>query len=246
MNAAGAPIVRQLAVLLLLGACTKKAPKPVRTEPWLAHPPASVAARGPVATRYAIRGPSRIHFELSGERRALRGAFAGVTGEIAVNLQDLAQSRGQVQVDLRSMTLDSEGKAAEHLELLERAERALGDANGANFELRALEDVSPPSLAPGASDGGPVSIRRVRGGAVGNLLLHGFRVVRRAPLEAEFSFDGREQAPSQVVIRSRAPFVIHLETHGISAGGDTAGPNLPPARARDARVSVELYGTKID
>ncbi len=240
-----------LLLLLLLGACEKKTSKPLRTEPWLAHPPDSAAApSGLASARYSIDAPSQIHFELPSKRGPLRGTFLRVTGELTATLGDLAQSRGHIDVDLRSLTLDR-GAAGERAEWLEHAERALGveDAGGASasFELASLEDVKPQSLEPGLEeDGGPATMRRVRGNAVGNLLLHGFRVVRKAPLEAEFSFDGPRRAPSRVVIRARAPFVISLETHAIEAASPRGSARAPSALAREARVSVELYGTKID
>jgi YceI-like domain len=244
------------ALLLVCGACAKKEPKPLHTEPWLAHPPASAAASadaGVPAARYAITEQSQIHFELASSHGTLHGSLTRLSGELSVSTSDLSASRGQVQVDLSSLTLSQDGTSDDGARLAQ-ARNALGvtDAGSATatFELSSLEDVSPAQLdrAPD-SDGGASFTRRARATAVGNLLLHGFRVVRRAPLEAEFSFTGDRSVPSSLLIRSRAPFVISLETHEIRVSEAVPGKKARSAiaaRGREARVSVELYGRKID
>jgi hypothetical protein len=89
----------------------------------------------------------------------------------------------------------------------------------------------------------------VRATAQGNLLLNGFRVLKREPLEAEFGFTNGSLVPTTVVIRSRAPLVISLETHQIRVR-EPAGSSSERRRARagaashDVRISVELYGRK--
>ena len=255
--------------LVLLGAvaCAKKEPKPLRTEPWLAHPPASAreSASGDAAlpsTRYRLDERSSIHFEIPSKRGALSGAVTRVTGELNVDFSDLTHSRGLVRADLSSLTIRA-GTGAEGSEaaLVERARTALelsSDAPAssafASFDLTSIEDASPTQLEPAhAREADAPYSRKARLVAVGNLLLHGFRVTRRAPLEVEFSFDGDRPVPQRVAIRSRTPFVISLETHAIVALGNenvakgtSKGAATAPAQAREVRVSVELYGTKVD
>jgi hypothetical protein len=139
-----------------------------------------------------------------------------------------------------------------------RARNALGLADAgsaaaggaASFDITLLEDVSPEALEPAPlPDSGAPSSRRVRATAQGNLLLNGFRVLKRAPLEAEFGFSSGSLVPTTVVIRSRTPLVISLETHQIHLR-DPAGSGAERRRARagavshDVRISVELYGKK--
>jgi hypothetical protein len=247
--------------LLLLSACAKKEVKPLHTEPWLAHPPASAAANsdaGPPATHYAITEQSQIHFELPSKRGALHGSLSRVSGELSLTPSDLEHSHGHVQVDLSSLALGEDGNG-DTSELLTRARSALGltdaaaDAGSpvtASFELSALEDVAPAQIEPAPdSDAGAPFVRKARATAVGDLLLHGFRVVRRAPLEAEFGFSADRRVPATILIRSRAPFVISLETHEIRVR-DLDVSKKPAkgasAHAREVRVSVELYGRKIE
>jgi YceI-like domain len=246
-----------LALMLAATGCAKKSPKPVHTEPWLAHPPPSAAASADggaaVLTRYTLTEQSVIRFELPTRLGKVQGKLTKVSGELSVALSALAQSRGQVRVDLSSLQIDNTDSA----DWLARAEAALnvadagsGAAPQASFDISALEDVAPDAIEPVvARDGGALPTRRARAVADGNLLLNGFRVVKREPLEAEFGFANDVAIPATVVIRSRAPFVISLETHEIQIR--EAAPNSakrrsgrPPTTARDVRVSVELYGRK--
>ncbi|HEY3665332.1 MAG TPA: hypothetical protein VGL19_05005 [Polyangiaceae bacterium] len=251
------------ALSLLAAGCAKKEVKPLHTEPWLAHPPASAANPGDAGdaglprARYTITAPSQIHFDLPSKRGMVHGSLSHVTGELSLTPTALELSRGQVQVDLSSLSLSADG-AHDASDLLARAKLALGltgaspspsDAT-ATFELSALEDVAPALLEPApASDAGAAFTRKARATAVGGLLLHGFRVLRRAPFEAELSFTVDRQLPASLVIRSRAPFVVSLGTHEIAVRDSEGARKQPKGAAvhpREARVSFELYGTKID
>ena len=241
---------------LLGSACAKHEPKPLRTEPWLAHPPASAAASSDAAvplTRYALSAQSVIRFELPAPRGAVHGTLAHISGELSIDPGDLSRSSGQVQADLGSLILQGAG-GSDDAALLARARVALNlvadSPTVSRFELTSLEDLVPTRLEPApGSDAGAAHMHRVRATAVGTLLLHGFRVSRRVPLEAEFGFGTDRQVPSTLVIRSRTPFVISLETHAIGVL-ELDGPRKPHQkagpRAHELRVSVELYATKVD
>ena len=256
-------------LLLCAAGCAKKEPKPLRTEPWLAHPPARASASAnasgdaaPVLTRYALGEGSVIRFEIPSKRGTLSGTLGRVSGELDVGLSDLTQSRGQVRAELGSLSIHSTpGTGPSEASLLERARAALElspDAHApavfASFDLTAVEDASPAQVEPApesvaTSPSLPPFNRQVRFTAVGNLLLHGFRVARRAALLAEFGFAGDRQLPRSVLIRSRSPFIISLETHAIVALAPESlvkAPAAAPVQAHEVRVSVELYGTKAD
>lgn len=228
----------------------------MRTEPWLAHPKASASASNDAAlplVRYAVGADSVVRFELPTPQGAVHGTLTNVSGELSLDLGDLSRSRGAVQAELGSLVVNGP-QASDDAALLERARAALEltDAGSSlsRFELSSLEDLSPTQLesAP-ESDAGATFVRRARATAVGTLLLHGFRVTRRAPLEAEFGFTTDRRVPSTLVIRSRTPFVISLETHAIRAlepeSPRKARPGATP-RSREIRVSVELYARKVD
>jgi len=247
-------------VLGALG-CSPKKSKPVHSEPWLAHPPASAQAAPDAAiatTRYRLDERSVIRLELATKRGKVHGKLTRVHGEFEIALGALSQSRGQVQAELDSLALDGDDDA-NAADWLARAQSALGLADGgarvgalATFDVTALDDVSPEVIEPAhASDAGTTAPRRARAIADGDFLLHGFRVQKRAPLEAEFSFGSDLEVPAAVVIRSRGPLVVSLETHEIHLhGAENARKSGEKRRNRaaesghDVRVSVELYGTK--
>jgi polyisoprenoid-binding protein YceI len=245
-----------LGLLLAVSSCAKKNPKPVHTEPWLAHPPPSASAgadaAAAVTTRYVLTDQSLVRFELPTKLGKVQGKLTKVSGEIEVALGALGQSRGQVRVDLSSLTLDN----ADSADWLTRARSALDIADAgaspklATFEITALDDVSPEVLEPvRASDAGAPGTRRARAVVEGNLLLNGFRVLKREPLEVEFGFASDPTVPTTLLIRSRAPLVISLETHEIHSREPTpsSAPRHhtgPLTSARDVRVSIELYGRK--
>ena len=248
-------------LLLCTAGCAKKEPKPLRTEPWLAHPPASARPSGDATlplTRYLLDDRSVIRFELPSKRGALHGSISRVSGQLGIDLSDLTRTRGSIRADLGSLEIHAATSAdGGDAAVLERARAALelpvdGGAKSAfaSFELRSVEDVAPTQIEPAPErDAGVPFNRRARFSALGDLLLHGFRVGRRAPLEAEFGFAGSREVPETVLIRSRAPFVVSLETHAVLAVAPesrAAGPTAPPARLREAHVSVELYATKTD
>lgn len=250
-------------LLLWAASCAKKEPKPLRTEPWLAHPAARASASGDAAlptTRYVLGKDSLIRFEIPTKRGPLSGSITRVSGELNLDLANLALSRGVVRADLGSLEIHgSRDAGGSDPALLERARAALelspdaGENSAfASFTLTSVEDASPPMIEPSPERDASASAafsRRAHFTAVGDLLLHGFRVLRRAPLSAEFGFAGDRQVPHSVLIRSRAPFVVSLETHSIVAAageGRTKVPAWAPTQAREVRVSVELYGTKVD
>lgn len=249
-------------LLLCAASCAKKEPRPQRTEPWLAHPSARASASGDAAlpaTRYVLDEHSLIRFEIPTKRGALSGSITRVSGELSLELSNLSRSRGLVRADLGSLEIHGGRDSTSSDEaLLERARAALEltpdagvNTTFASFTLTSVEDATLETIEPAPErDGGAAPFsRRTQFTAVGDLLLHNFRVLRRAPVAAEFGFSDDRQVPRRVLIRSRAPFVVSLETHAIvamAAESRTKVPGAAPARARDVRVSVELYGTKVD
>jgi len=246
--------IAALTLWLALGACAKKSPKPIHTEPWLAHPPASALAGIDAAlptTRYVLAAPSLIRFELSAKRGKVQGRITKLSGELTVVLGALAQSRGQLRVDLSSIALDDED--ANGATWLARVQTALGGgdagaAPNATFDLTGFDDVSPEALEPArvADGGGPP--RKARGTAVGNLLLNGFRVQKREPLEVEFGFGSDRAVPASLTIRSRAPLFVSLETHELHLHEPSENRERRRNRAalapHDVRVTLELHAIK--
>lgn len=238
------------ALVVALAGCSKKEPKPLRTEPWLAHPPASAAAAssdgGAVQrVRYALDERSVLRVEVSADRLELSGTIATLSGEAELDPSDPGSARGRVRAELASLRLGNGGGDSEATALALRALDALdrdAGSTSASFELTALEDPSPAVLEP-IPEHTPLPFKRkLRATLVGNLLLHGFRVERRIPVQAEFEYAADRSIPSGLSIWTAKPFVIALETHAIAAL-DRSGK---PARRASARANIEFHYRKID
>lgn len=232
-----------LALAVLLVACAKKAPKPVHTAPWLAHPTASAEASadaGATSVPFHLSAGSTLEFELYAKQARWRGAVTTLSGNVDLNLMTPSATRAHFSADLSSLVMH--GAQGGDAAATDRAARALeisadGGSEGlrsATFELSALTDLSPPNLAPRRErgDAGPGE-RRLHAIAIGDLTLHGFRASERVPIEAEVGFSAVGE-PVSLVIRSRAPLVITLGTHQIAPGGSEPLP-------REARVTFEFH-----
>lgn len=242
--------IAALALGLAFTGCAKKEPKPLRTEPWLAHavPSASASSDAGLApVRYTLEAPSAVEVTLTAERGVeLNGKLSGVMGELSLEPRELARSRGNVRVELRSLTIGTRAQPSDPaltrlaLQALELTDREAGSA--ASFELTALDDLSEPLLEPVPERAALPFKRKLQATAVGNLLLHGFRVERRVPVRVECMYESDRQLPSGLSIWSSKPFVISLETHAIEAV-DPAGKR---PKVVGVRANIEFHYRKID
>jgi polyisoprenoid-binding protein YceI len=229
-------------------ACSRKEPKPDRTEPWLAAsvaPSASAAAQGPV--EYTL-GKSTIEFELPARRSTPRGRVRTARGQLVVDFSEPARSRGSVVADLLSLELadpasDADG-TAQALAWLELGADVAADlretGRDATFELGSMTAASPARAAgtrPGSRPGEWL--------IEGSLSLHGVRAPKTSEISIELG-DDAAGPPQQLVIRSRKPLVVSLSTHDVRPR-DSRGNALsrePSTRedslAREARVTFEL------
>ena len=245
-----------VAALAVFGVgCEKEPVKPKRTEPWLAQPSVSVGAgAGSVAApiRYEIVRDSKVTFELPAREANPKGIARVVRGELVLHTLDLPKTTATVEVDLGSIQMDGEDAGAESAASSERALSWLDIGSSrpeaererlrwAKFELTSIED-----LFSSAANAG----KRIPLSALGQLSLHGFRVPTRAALELEFLDADADREPSEVVIRTRRPFVVSLSTHDIQPR-DSSGVLLAQETkllgvrvGREARVSLELHARR--
>jgi polyisoprenoid-binding protein YceI len=239
-----------LAVLAVL-ACRREAPRPDRTEPWLAHASApSASTSAPVARRvpYTL-ARSRVEFELPGRRGTPRGRVESVRGELDVDLGAPEQSSGKVMVDLTSLVLEGEDgayttRALAWLELGARVPAERREAGRtATFTLRSL---SSPAGRPRQPDDDR-TLKSADFSLKGDLALHGVRAPLSTSIRLEVaSTQDGNHAPAELVIRSQKPLVVSLGTHDIRPR-DESGVLLPREAAligdtvgREIRVSFEL------
>jgi hypothetical protein len=235
-------------VLVLLaaaaGACSKKEPPhEARTEPWenpaylsSAQPAPQGSAAPGTTQRYTLQS-SKVSFELRAKQQTTRGSLQAVSGTLEV-APDLVSSRANLEFDLTSLGVTSDGDAGDHeaytrraLEWLELGEQVPASTRErhrrATFELSGLE-----RLTEGKKAGSWTGFAR------GQLALHGFRV----PIAQAVSFDF---SPEQVVVRSSGA-LIKLAEHDLrprNAEGQVVATELPllgTRIGREAKVELEL------
>lgn len=258
MRTAVLPILT-LALATLAVSCQHKAPRPERTEPWLASAKASSSASPlPRRVRYGLAG-SRVDFELPAKRATPKGKLGGATGELDVDLDDLSHTTGRVAFDLSTVELAGDDglidgpNTARALDWLELGVGIAADRRDSLrqvlFELRSL-DAGHVVSAP--AEDRPTRRRELSSQWTvrGELSLHGVR----APESAEVTLTlvpGPDPAgpPAELLIRSRSPLVVQLGTHDIRPR-ERRGPSVSKDHAvlgdsvgREARVSFELKFT---
>jgi polyisoprenoid-binding protein YceI len=234
------------AVLLCLAlACSKKEKPEARTEPWenpafSAHASASTSASAgsprAVAEKYVLER-SEVTFTLPAKEQTTRGRVASVKGELSLDGSGFEAARATIDVDLTSLSIESDDDAGVHaaftrraLEWLELGEQVAPHVRDrhqiAHFELKELERVTETKAGFQAT-------------AKGALSLHGFRV----PVEQRIAF---EIAQGSLTIRSVRSLAVKLAEHDLkprNAQGQVVATELslvPKRIGREVRVDFEL------
>jgi hypothetical protein len=251
-----APPLAALALGLALVQCRHAPKKPDRTAPWPASASPSASA-APLLRRlhYGLeRGD--ISFELPARHASPRGKLAHPRGELDVELDDLSHTTGSVAVDLRELVVTRAGgepdttntaRALAWLELGHEVAVEKRDlAANANFLISSL-DAGHLVAAPNGDRRVPRRELESRWTVRGELSLHGVR----APVTAEVNLSlvpGPDPAapPVELLIRSRRPLVVSLDTHEIRPRDERGVPVakdlalLGDDVGTEAKVSFEL------
>jgi hypothetical protein len=221
-----------LLALLLFG-CSKPEPAPAeRTEPWPAQPVASAAGRAEQRVRFELDERCELGLELPAKEETPRGKLRVARGELEIDLMNLAQSRGTIELDVGSVVMDQDRDAGgEDWSAEARAWLEIGDnrpeaererLRWATFAISEISELSAPAahsgkrqaLGPADSagtdpadlaDSAPVGEQRsVTARVSGALSLHGFRVERQLRARAIFRYD----APA---VPGAVPSALRLE-----------------------------------
>ena len=239
-----------------LVACQHAPKKPERTAPWPASASPSASA-APLLRRlhYGLeRGD--ISFELPARHATPRGKLAHPRGDLDVDLDDLSHTTGSVAVDLRELVMTRSGdetdatntsRALAWLELGHGVSVEKRDSAGSATFLIASLDAGHLVAAPNGDRRAPRRELESRWTVRGELSLHGVR----APVTAEATLalvpgPDPSAAPVELVIRSRRPLVISLNTHDIRPRDERGVPVakdlalLGDDVGTEAKVSFEL------
>lgn len=234
-----------------LGACEKKSASVAPAASSLAP---SVAAPSSKTLKFAIDPKSTTWIDMPAPKEHIKASTDGATGTLEVDVTDLSNTRGEVRVDLTTLTtktFDDPDKnkaqtthARTWLEVADGEEGKLPEELKAQhryavYAIRSLDALSATDLSKvSATKDGADDVRSVRLTSHGELLIHGHKVDLDAELEVQFRYLGGADVakPRAIVIKTRKPLRATLADYDV--------------RPRDgfgkiAKGAFNLLGTKV-
>ena len=244
--------VTALALLTTVVGCDDKktslAPAASSLAPSTPPPP------GSLTMKFAIDNASKTSIEMEAPKEKIKATQTGGSGTLDVDLMKLENSRGEVKMDLTTLTTKTfddpkqdkaqTTHARTWLEVADgedgKLEEAVKTANRyAVYAIRAVENPSASDVtkvAPAKEDGDDVLTVTMR--TKGELLIHGHKVEREAEVEVKFHYPvgGDATKPMWMGIKSKTPFHVVLAEHDVKPR-DGLG--------KIAKGSFNLLGTKV-
>ncbi len=242
-----------LVALAAIG-CGKK--DEANDSPPLAASASSLAASKPPPTamvvKYTIAADGKTHIDGPAPAEHLKGDTSVSGGSLDVDLMNLANTRGEVKIDVSSLktrTFDSEAQdtkqtkdAAGWLEVGDAVTPEVREANKwAVYSIRSIDGLSAPDLTKVAAtkDKDGSDLRTVTLTAHGEFLLHGHKVDKDAALQAAFHYPAGaapDSHPTSIDITTKSPFKITVAEHDVKPR-DNFG--------KIAKRAFSLLGTKV-
>jgi hypothetical protein len=206
------------------------------------------------ALKFAIDNASKTSIEMEAPKEKIKATTTGGTGSLEVDLKNLGNSRGEVKMDLSTLTTKTfddpkqDSSQTTHaktwLEVADGESGKLDDAvKAANkyavYAIRAVENPSASDITKVAAvkeEGDDVRTVTMR--TKGELLVHGHKVDRESEVEAKFHYPvgGDAMKPTWVGIKTKTPFHVVLAEHDVKPR-DGFG--------KIAKGSFNLLGTKV-
>jgi hypothetical protein len=242
------------ALLAMLAACKDK-----DSAALLAPSASSLAASTPAPTtnkvlKLVIDPKSTASIDMPAPKEHIKAGTDAAAGSFEVDLMNLANSRGEVKMDLSTLTMkhfaDPKDDAAQTtharcwLEVADCEEGKLEDGvkttnKYAVYAIRSIDKVSATDLTKIApTKDGDDDVRKVQLTAHGDVLIHGHKVERDADLDVAFRYapGAAPDKPKSVTVTTVKPFRIVLAEHDVKPR-DNVG--------KIAKASFHLLGTKV-
>ena len=240
---------------LALG-CSKKDEGP-QLAPSASSLALSQAAPTKTAWHFAIDPKSSTHVEMPGLKENIKGDTTAATGTLDVVPADLAQSRGQLRVDLSTFAThtfgsDDDATQTKHartwLEVVVDG-KTDDQMRWADFAIRSIDGLSATDLSKVPLSEGDA--RRVTMTVHGDLLVHGHKIEKEDVVEVAFRYApgaAPEAKPIRIEMKSKQPMRVVLKEHDVRPR-DTEGKiaawtaNLVAKVAETADVTVNIAAT---
>jgi hypothetical protein len=240
-----------IAIFVFASGCDDKKPNlaPVASALASTAPPTGASVK-----KFAIDGDSKAAIEMEAPKEKIKASTSGGAGTLDIDLTNLAKSRGEVKLDLATLTTSTFAEQEKNASQTVHARTWLevGDGESAKLDektketnrwavyaIRSIENASATDVtrvAP-AKDGAD-EVRTVTLATKGELLVHGHKVEREADLEVAFRYDPGAAAdkPKAIAVKTRKPFRVVLAEHDVKPR-DGFG--------KIAKSSFHLLGTKV-
>lgn len=255
--------VTAVPLLVFMGAACKKDAPAILAESASVLSAASAPPSAKV-TSYAIDPASKTSVDMPGLQEDIKADTTAATGKVAVNLTNLANTRGEAKVNLTTLTTHTfandpgkNGSQTTHaLNWLEVGDVAAADIKKANqyavFAIQTVDKISEPNVSkvqPTKEAG--EDIRTVTATVHGEFLVHGHKGMKEVPVEVRFHYPSNAPAdskPTRIDIKSTAPLKVTLKEHDVhprDGFGKLADwtSNLISKVADIADVSLDLHAT---
>jgi hypothetical protein len=246
--------------------CDKKDDPPSSTTATAAS---SVAPSAPPPSakvvKYTIAESGKTAIDMPAKDEHIKADTSAAAGELQIDLMNLANSRGEVKVDLTTLKTHTfpdgdkrNPSQNEHaLNWLEVGEKVTPEVKEKNrwvtFEIRSIDGVSAADItkvAPEKTADGEVRTATLT--AHGELLLHGHKTNKDAALEVKCHYPAgaaSDSKPTSVDLASKAPLHIVLADHEVkppdAVGTLLQGFNavLRAKVAETADVTLDMHAT---
>ncbi len=240
--------------IVVLVACDKKDDaKPIAPAASSLAP--SVAPPSSMVVKLSIdpKGTSKI--DMPAPKEHIKAQTSAAVGNLDVDLMNLANTRGEIKVDLTTLKTATFGDASKDSAQTMHARAWLevgdpekgkiaDDVKAANkyavFAIRSIDGLSASDITKiSPTKEGNDDVRAVSLTAHGELLVHGHKVPKDIELEAKIHHPAGAApttAPSMVGITTKKPFKITLAEHEVKPRDDVG---------KIAKAAFSLLGTKV-
>lgn len=246
-------LVGAAAVAVLLIACEDKK-QPTALAPAASSLAPSTPPPSSMVLKLAIDPKSTTSIDMPAPKEHIKATTDAAAGHLDVDLMNLASSRGEVKIDLSTLTTKTFGDAEKDKTQTKHARTWLEVEDGedgklpeetkaanryAVFAIREIKNPSATDLTkvPAAKDGED-EVRTVTMTTAGEILIHGHKVARELEVEAQFRYARGAAAdkPKALVVKSKAPLRVTLAEHDVKPR-DGVG--------KIAKGAFHLLGTKV-
>jgi hypothetical protein len=233
-------------------------------------PGAPIASSAPVSTKgasFVIDPASKTSIDMPAPKERIKGATTAAKGMVHFDPSDLTMTRGDILIDLDTLTTSTFGDADKDATQTKHAhtwlqiddmekDPAVRERNRwVHFAIRSVDGLSATDVSKVApTTAGGDDVRTVTLVAHGDIEVHSLpsKTAKDAPLEVKFHVPAGsppDAKPTKIEIASKAPLTIQLADHDIKPR-DTEGilaqkafDLLGTKVANEANVSVMLVAT---